>query len=237
MKKIIITSILLANILLANDYVGVLKPIEEFDIKSETSGKIVNIKGKELSNNMLISINKSLEEDKLISLKNKLNILNENLRIKEKQYNTYKNIQTKSEFEKDNKYLEVLSLKATIEDLKLSIKELEDVISKKEIKINGYYIKDLKISKNEYVSIGSVLASIENQTQSKVEFFIDKEYLNINLNNLITKIDNKEVFFDEIEISNNTDETYISQYKVILKSNKIFNFGSIVEIGIKNENK
>lgn len=235
MKKFLITSTLLANILLANDYIGVLKPIDSFTIKSETSGKINNIIGKELSNNLIINVDNKLENYKLNSLKNKLNILKETLDIKEKQFNIYNKITTKSESEKDNKYLEVLNLRSSIEDLVYSIKELEDILNKKEIIIKNYYVKDLNVSKDEYINVGSVIATVENQNQSKVEFFIDKEFKNITLDKLITKINNKIVTFDEIDISNNVDETYISQYKVILISNSLFNFGDIVEIGVKKD--
>jgi seryl-tRNA synthetase len=236
-KSIILSACLIAVSLQAKMYKSVVQPYETITVSSEVNGKVTSIKKDiELTNfsGEVISIDSKLDNSKLKNLKSKLSILKEQLNIKDKTYKSIKKIRAKGQIEKDKYKLDVLSIKSQIIDLESSIDTLEDTISKKSISVNNLYIKDFLVSKDEVVFAGTKLFSAENQNISKIVAYINaKDRTDLSKKQIIIngKIDHG---YKISKVSNSTDSTYISAYKLeLINETKPDLFGQVVSVEIK----
>lgn len=230
MKKYILF-ILTPILIYAQTYMAKIEPYEEFTIYSQTSGQIVyldkNDETKTLSKT-LIKLDDSLEKSKLKIYNKQLEIYNEKLKILEENYKNFLKISGKSKSDKDDEYYTILELKISIESLKISIAELEDTISKKNIKVNNLYIKEFKVDQGDYVSTGSELATAYDTTKSKLIVYVSSnDYADI-LNKKVL-IDKKAGLAKIEKIDKTLDETYVSAHKVTLILDDK-NYGKIVNV-------
>jgi hypothetical protein len=221
----------------AKSYKAKVEPLETVTISSEVTGKVEYInKDVELSNysGKVISIDSKLDEIKLKNLRDKYAILKEQLKIKEDNYKSIKKIRAKGQIEKDKYKLDVLNIKATLNDIENSIETLKDTIDKKSINSNSLYIKEFLVSKNELVSLGTRLFTAEDQSSSKVVIYVDAEDIKNIQNKKILINGNENHNYKISKFSNSTDSTFISSYKVeLVDNNSSSTFGQIVSIDIK----
>jgi hypothetical protein len=106
--------LLLPIFLFANNYIAKIEPKDEFSIYANTNGEITFLdKTKEMSmvNGVIVKIDNALEKENLNLYQTQLKLLNEKLVILENYYNKYKTITGKSDYEKDEKYMEIIELK------------------------------------------------------------------------------------------------------------------------------
>jgi hypothetical protein len=221
----------------AKSYKAKVEPLETVTISSEVTGKVEYInKDVELSNynGKVISIDSKLDEIKLKNLRDKYSILKEQLKIKEDNYKSIKKIRAKGQIEKDKYKLDVLNIKATLNDIANSIETLKDTIDKKSINSNSLYIKEFLVSKNELVSLGTRLFIAEDQSSSKVIIYVDAEDIKNIQNKKILVNGNENHSYKISKFANSTDSTFISSYKVeLVDNNSSSTFGQIVSIDIK----
>jgi hypothetical protein len=236
-KSIILSACIIAICLNAKSYKAKVEPLETVTISSEVTGKVEYInKDVEFSNynGKVISIDSKLDEIKLKNLRDKYSILKEQLKIKEDNYKSIKKIRAKGQIEKDKYKLDVLNIKATLNDIENSIETLKDTIDKKSINSNSLYIKEFLVSKNELVSLGTRLFIAEDQSSSKVIIYVDAEDIKNIQNKKILINGNENHNYKISKFSNSTDSTFISSYKVeLVDNNSSSTFGQIVSIDIK----
>jgi hypothetical protein len=238
MKKSLLIFICIFVVTLnAKSYKSIVQPYETITISSEVNGKIVFLdKSKELSNftGNIVSIDTSLDEVKLKNLKSKYSILKEQLSIKENNYKSILKIRAKGQIEKDNYKVDVLNLKSQLTDIDSSIETLKDTISKKRIYVDNLYIREFLVSQGEVVFAGTKLFIAENQQKSKIIIYATKSDIDDIRSKIILINGNNDHGYKISKVSNNTDSTYISTYKVELTNDmKPEQFGQVVDIEIK----
>lgn len=233
MKKIFMIVIFFITPLavFAQTYMAKVEPYEKFTLYSQSSGKIVKLDSSNETKTVtgvLIKLDTALEEAKLKLYKGQLELYNKKLSMLEENYNKYRKIKGKSKVEIDEKYYEIIDMKLNINNLMVNIKELEDTVNKKTIKVKNLYIKEFKANLGDYVSTGSELATVYDISRSKLEVFVSAEdHKGIRDKKLL--INGKEGLGTIEKIDKTTDETFVSGYKVtILTHNK--NFGEVLNL-------
>ena len=161
--------LLLPIFLFANNYIAKIEPKDEFSIYANTNGEITFLdKTKEMSivNGVIVKIDNVFEKENLNLYQTQLKLLNEKLVILENYYNKYKTITGKSDYEKDEKYMQIIELKNSIKNLELSITNTKDILNKKEITLNNLYLKEFIVNKYDYVNAGTKIATAYDMQKS-----------------------------------------------------------------------
>ncbi|BAK72729.1 hypothetical protein [Arcobacter sp. L] len=226
--------LLLPIFLFANNYIAKIEPKEEFSIYASTSGEIIYLdKNKEMNfvNGVIIKIDNTLEKENLNLYQIQLKLYNEKLTILQNYYNKFKNITGKSDYEKDEKYMEIIELKNSIKNLELSIANTKDILSKKEISLSNLYLKEFLVNKFDYVNAGTKIATAYDISCAKLVIYLNSEdYKNIH---------SKEIFLDgkksnarlkKLDIT--PDKIFISAYKAEIEIDSK-NFGQSINVEFK----
>ena len=246
MKKVYI-SILAGSLLFG--YYGKIEPYQTYNIKSEVSGKVIDVnKSSEATSykGIVIKIDDYQNKIDLKNLENQLknfeiirnsqqNIVNK----KRKTYEIYKTLKTKAQIEKDNKFYDyqnsLIALNQTknnISNLKAQISKLKDTINKKSISFN-HYIYSINVNRGDFVNVSTPLATTMDIKKVKIDIYvpIDK----------IETIKNKKIYLNK-KISNFkidkiykiADNKYTTSYKVELVG-KYPKISDIVKIEFKDK--
>ncbi|MCK9336305.1 MAG: hypothetical protein M0P43_00610 [Arcobacteraceae bacterium] len=229
MKNILF--LLIPFMLYGQSYMAEIEPYEEFTIYSQTSGQVIKLNKEDetkVVTGILVKLDDSLDQKHLKLYQMQLNLYNEKLRILEENYKNFLGISGKSKTDKDQKYYDVIDMKITINNLKITIEELEDTILKKTISVKNLYIKEFLIQKQDYVNIGMELATAYDISKSKIVVYLSGEDYK-DLNNKKVLIDGKDgiATIDKVDIT--LDDTFVSAHKVILKLDDK-NFGKVVKV-------
>jgi hypothetical protein len=225
--KLFFTLCLLTISLYASEYYAKLEPYDTFIVKSAVSGKIDYINtsalGKVVKNEAIIKMDIKLDETELQHTISKLNSVKDMLSIEQKNYDSIKNLTSKSIFEKDAQKTKVLNYETQVADLEIKIATLKDKIENKILKENNTYIHEISVKVGEYVNTGTLLYTAMDFSKGKLEFFIpinDAEILK-----------SKTIFLDgektDLKINKMyqvADSTHISSYKceIVIKNPKEF---------------
>ncbi|MCG3717547.1 hypothetical protein L5F64_18280, partial [Aliarcobacter butzleri] len=157
--------------LFANSYIAKIEPKDEFSIYANASGEITYLdKNKEMNiiNGVIVKIDNILDKENLSLYQTQLKLLNEKLSILQDYYNKFKTIKGKSDFEKDEKYMEIIELKNSIKDLEISIANTKNTLSKKEIALDNLYLKEFVVNKYDYVNVGTKIATAYDISKAKL---------------------------------------------------------------------
>lgn len=226
--------LLLPIFLFANNYMAKIEPKDEFSIYANTNGEITYLdKNKEMSvvNGVVVKIDNNLEKENLKLYQAQLNLLNEKLVILQNYYTKFKNITGKSDYEKDEKYMEIIELKNSIKNLELSVIDTKNTLDKKEISLNNLYLKEFVVNKYDYVNTGTKIATAYDISNAKLVVYLNSEDFK--------EIKNKEIFLDgkkstakikKLDII--PDKTFISAYKLELEIDSK-EFGKSVNVEFK----
>lgn len=223
-------------ILSAQTYQVQIEPNSSYSVISERSGKVVYLDSNDelkTINGLLLQIEDSYENQDRLLLKKNVSLIEKQIKIKRENLESLSKIAGKSKFEKDTYRLEILSLEVQKEELLRALLTLDETIKKKKIEVKGCYLKELSVENGEYVSAGSEVALCEDHSQARLTLYITAE-------------DRKNIFKKEIKVegvsevlidkvSNSTDSTYISSYKLelVIPSYKEV-FGKVVKVTIKD---
>ena len=242
MKKIIL--ILIGVFLIAFD--GKVEPINEYDIKSAISGRVVlankNLEAKNLKNELVVKVDDYQNKVDLENLKTNAKLLEKEIKnqeeiVKRKNdiYQRYKNLKTKSKTSKDLKffdyiasYNQLLSLKSQYSNTLANIKKLQDLINKKSIKISGYLYK-LYTQKGDYLTPGKIVAKVYDISKQKIDIYVPIDF---DLKGKKVFINGKKSNFKIYKKWIVTDDNYVTSYKVELIGNGL-KFGDIVKVELK----
>ena len=260
MKKALL---LMPLMLFAKVYTVKIEPFMIYHYKAAASGQVVWSKiekeSKSVKDEQLIKIDDTIDRVNLKSLQKRAKILQrliaiakENLQnaketyaIKWQNYQSIKDLKTKSRFEKNLRHSEALLAKQSLlaakeklqnllmqqSDIDVQIKKLQDLIQKKNPKFSGYIYK-IYPTKGDFVGIGAPLVDIADITKAKIVLYLSQEE--------IENIDKKRLFIDGkphklqfYKLQKITDSNYLTQYKaeIILPAPKIF--GKFIKVEIK----
>lgn len=206
--KYLLSLCILALSLNASTYYAKVEPYETFSIKATASGEIVYLyreaEGKVSNGGVLIQQDDFLNKKELVSSQTKLESLKRTLKltklnlenskkveqIRNDNYNRIKNLKTKSKTSKDAELInlitssnQVLALENSLENLKVSISDLEykiatlkDTINKKSVKINkGFLIYKIYVTKGDFVNVGTQLVDAYDISKGKLTIYLSKE--------------------------------------------------------------
>lgn len=226
--------LLLPIFLFANNYIAKIEPKDEFSIYANTNGEIIFLdKTKEMSmvNGVIVRIDNALEKENLNLYQTQLKFLNEKLVILENYYNKYKTITGKSDYEKDEKYMQIIELKNSIKNLELSITNTKDILNKKEITLNNLYLKEFIVNKYDYVNAGTKIATAYDTSKAKLVLYLNKEdYKDIKSKEIHLDGKKSNVTIKKLDIT--PDKTFISAYKAEIEIDSK-DFGQSVNVEFK----
>lgn len=226
--------LLLPIFLFANNYIAKIEPKNEFSIYANTNGEITFLdKTKEMSivNSVIVKIDNILEKENLNLYQTQLKLLNEKLVILENYYNKYKTITGKSDYEKDEKYMQIIELKNNIKNLELSITNTKDILNKKEITLNNLYLKEFIVNKYDYVNAGTKIATAYDTSKAKLVLYLNKEdYKDIKSKEIYLDGKKSNATIKKLDIT--PDKTFISAYKAEIEIDSK-DFGQSVNVEFK----
>ncbi len=192
----------------AGVYYAKVDPYESFSIKAAASGKVILLskeaEGKISDGRVFIQLDDKLNKKELLasrakleSFKRILSLTKENVKnskfvkqIREENYKKIQDLKTKSRTSKDAEQIilinasnQVLILENSLENLKVSISDLEykiatlrDKIDNKNIKIKtGSLIYKTYVSEGDFVNIGMPLVDTYDISKGKLTIFLSKE--------------------------------------------------------------
>ncbi len=226
--------LLLPILLFANNYIAKIEPKDEFSIYANTNGEITFLdKTKEMSivNGVIVKIDNVFEKENLNLYQTQLKLLNEKLVILENYYNKYKTITGKSDYEKDEKYMQIIELKNSIKNLELSITNTKDILNKKEITLNNLYLKEFIVNKYDYVNAGTKIATAYDTSKAKLVLYLNKEdYKDIKSKEIHLDGKKSNATIKKLDIT--PDKTFISAYKAEIEIDSK-DFGQSVNVEFK----
>ena len=220
--------LLISNLLFSMEYYSKLEPINTYVVKSSVSGKVIyaneNLEGKLLSKKeKIVEIDWFLNDIELKETLNKIEILDEMIKIQDKNYKRLNQISSKSAYEKDNQKIQVLNLKSSKSDLIIKKESLKDTIKNKTFYEKDLYISTISIKKDDYVNPGTLLYETKDFSKGKLEIFIPiNEYTDIQ--NKTIYLDGKKSDLTINKIYKVADTKHISSYKceIIVPNPKTF---------------
>ena len=229
-------------------YYAKVEPLNIYNIKSDISGKIVEVnKSCEARScqNIVIKVDDYQDRINLQNLKTQLKnfkkILKSQIQIlnkKKKIYEVYKKLNSKSQLDKDMKFYDyqnsliaVAQTKNTISNIKAQLLNLEDVVKKKNISFS-HYIYKIDVNKGDYIVPGSLLATTMDINKVKLDIYVPI--------NKISTIKNKKIYingkisdFKIDKIYKVADEKFVTSYKVEIVG-KYPTISDIVKVEFKN---
>ena len=225
--KIFLLSAIMITSIFANEYYAKLEPIESYQVKAATAGKVVfsnsKIEGLQANNTTIVELDSNVDKVELEQSKNKLRFIDEMLKIEQNNYDRLNQVTSKSAFEKDTQKLKVINLESSKADMLIKIETLKDTISNKKLVEKSNYVFNIAVKEGDSVTPGTLLYEAKDLSKGKLEIFVPIAQ--------IEEIKNKEIFLNgvksDIKISKIyeiADSTNISSYKVelILDNAKIF---------------
>jgi hypothetical protein len=215
-------------------YYGKVEAINEYNIKSDISGKVVDINRSAVATNyrgVVIKIddykdkvNLKNYEHQLKNLKEILKVQKETMLRKKATYEIYKNLKSKSQYEKDLKFYDYSNsliacnqTKNSISNLEAQIAILKDTISKKNISFKNY-IYEIDLHKGDYVNNGSLIAKTMDLTKNKIYVYIPIDKIK-SIRNKKIYINGKISNFKIGYIKKVADSKFVTSYKVKLVGN------------------
>jgi hypothetical protein len=218
MKRIILP-LLAALPLAAGTYKAKIEPYDSAVISAEASGRIVRLDQRDelkTLDKVVIEIDHALDDIQLGNDRTKLKLLQEQIALKQSQYDSIKDLASQNRFTKDQYKTELLILKMQAQDLQNVIAQLEDTIAKKRIALHGRYLKTLYVREGEYVAPGTKLIDAKDRAA------LDKAAI---------AVEGSSGWKVE-KAATSTDETYVSYYRVdLVKTGKV-PYGEVVTVSI-----
>jgi multidrug resistance efflux pump len=221
--------------LLAGSYKARIEPLESVTIAAEVSGKVVELnQSDELKtlNKKVLVIDHALESQELANSRKKLQFLQEQIRIKQGQYNRIKHLKGQSLFTKERYQSELLALRMQKYDLQNQIAKLKDTIRKKEIYLHNRYLKKLYVRKGAFVAPGAKLMDVEDLSGSRIVIYVDaKDLQKVKRGSILIDGQNAHGYTLQ-KAAKTTDDHYISSYRIELVKNGDAPFGKIVTVEV-----
>ena len=263
--KYLLSLFVLALSLNASIYYAKVEPYEAYSIKATASGEVMSVfkdaEGKVSNGGVLLQIDDVLNKKeikssktKLVSLRRTMELTSKNVRnskeverIREENYKKIKNLKTKSRTSKDAELInlinasnQVLSLENSLENLKVSISDLEfkiatleDIIKKKNVKIKkDFLIYKIYITEGDFVNVGTPLVDAYDISKGKLTIYLSKEDVEKAKNSKIY-INDKQSEYKVDKIWKVVDTQNISSYKAEIVIPAPKRFSELLKIEFK----
>jgi len=233
MKRTLLLALAAALPLAAGTYKAKIEPYDAATISSEVSGRIVTLDQRDelkTLDKVVMEIDHALDDVMLANDRNKLKLLEEQVAVKQAQYDSIKDLASQNRFTKDQYKTELLALQMQAEDLRNVIAQLKDTIAKKRIALRGQYLKTLYVRKGEFVAPGTKLMKIEDHSGGRLVLYVDARDRAALEKSAIT-VEGSSGWKIE-KAASSTDETYVSYYRVDLVKKGKVPYGDVVTVTI-----
>jgi len=228
-------------------YYGKVEPINSYVIKSDITGKVVDVNRSSIATNykgVVIRIDDYQDKINLKNYQKQIKNLREILesqfdimKRKKEIYESYKNLKSKSSYEKNLKFFDYQNsliaynqTKNNISNVEAKIKSLKDTISKKNISFKNY-IYEINVNRGDYVTFGKILAKTMDLSEAKIYIYVPINEIN-SIKNKKIYINSKLSNFKIAYIEKVADSKFVTSYKVKLVG-KYPTFSKIVNIEFK----
>jgi hypothetical protein len=228
MKNLIVFLFFTTATLFANEYYAKVEPIHTYKVKASVSG-MVDYVNKDLESKsfkeskLIVKIDDAVNKIDLQQSEAKLKALIEVQKLEEENLERFKQVSSKSKYDKDNQRIKILNAVSTVSDLKTKIATLKDTIDNKNLYEKNLYIYEIVVEEGDYVTPGTHLYTAMDLSAGKLEIFIPIDQA--------STIKTKTIYIDgkatELKISklyDVADEQHISSYKceIVLPEPKSF---------------
>ena len=234
--KILGLLFILSSFVYSSEYYAKVQALNTYIIKSSVSGKVIytneKIEGFKSNNSLIIQIGDEVDIIDYKETKKKLSLLNEMIKIEEKNYNRLKKISSRSIFEKEAQRLKSINLKSLKSDLLIKLATLKNKVKNKKLYEKNAYIYSLKVKKGDYVNPGTILYEKKDLSAGKLEIFIPISDVNIIKNQKIY-INSKLSSLKIEKIYEIADDKHLSSYKTIIIMPNVKTFSQLVKIEFK----
>jgi hypothetical protein len=228
-------------------YYAKVEPINTYTIKSDVTGKVVDVNRSAVATNykgVVIKIDDYKDRIKLKNYKNQIKNLKKILKAqkeimlrKKLTYETYKSLKSKSAYDKDLKFYDYANsiiaynqTKNSISNLEAQIATLKDTIAKKNISFK-HYIYEIDVHKGDYINFGSLIAKSMDLSKSKIYIYVPIDKID-SIKNKKIYINQKASNFKIAYIKKVADSKFVTSYKVKLIGNYPM-FSQIVKVEFK----
>jgi hypothetical protein len=241
MKKLIL-SIIASGILTADHYMAQIEPYQTHSVEAEVSGVIHRVAlQKEFSyvqkGTLIVGIESSDEQIAISSLKSRIAILEDILKLKRENLASKKRVRQISKYEINNETLSVLDTKSALESLKMELKLKQNIIDKKRFYLSDGYLGQIYVDEFEYVSPNEKIFDYYDFRKSRLDIFVGADEVQIIRDKtiLINGAESEEWRVEKV--SKVKDSQRISTYRVrLVKENrtpKDAQFGEVVKVEFK----
>lgn len=256
--------LLLGAVLLHADVHSVkLEPLQIYHLKAAVAAQVVaaddGLEGKRVQERVVVRLDDRVDRASLAQLEKKKralerlvaltksNIVDQAklVAIKRRDYESIKDLRSKSVFEKNARLAAYLGAKATLAaqkeklqnlliqsaDIADAIAKLKDRIAKENPPISGYVLR-VHVRKGDFVNPGSPLVDFADISKARGVLYLSREEVE-KLPHARFFIDGKEVQNPIVKLLRTTDENYISQYRaeIVVDAPKLF--GKIIKLEIR----
>ncbi len=235
LKKALIFTAFAASFLHAGTYKAKVEPYDKATISAEAAGRIIRLdlrdEMKLVRDKVVIEIDHALDDIRLRNNRRKLKLLEEQIALKQAQYDSIKNLKSQNRFTKDQYRTQLLTLKMQSDDLRSAIAQLEDTIAKKKFTVRDRYIKKFYVRKGEYVAPGVKLMQLEDHSGGRIVLYVDAADRAV-LDHAKVTVEGSRGWHIE-KASDTTDDTYVSYYRVDLVKKGKVPYGKVVTVTIE----
>lgn len=225
---------MLAGMLSAQVYYAKVEPLFRYTIAASTSGEITladETREGGVSDQTIIRIDDALDKVNYEIAQESYRNLREIYETKHSVYEKIAAMSTKSQIEKDNEKISLLTAKNTMENARLTMETIKDRLAKKSINAAGLYVYDIFVNEGEYVNPGTKLAELHDISGSRITVFVNKEEIN-NIKDSTISVNGKMGIYridKKLEVA---DSEFISSYRVELVGPAPKRFSDIAKIEI-----
>jgi len=220
----------------ANEFYGVVQPINVYNVKASVSGIVLNtredLEAKSIKNQTIIRLDSKVDKIDLEQTKQKLENLQKIYQLEKGTLESFNKVSSKSKFDKDNQKIKILNIKSTINDIKIKIATLKDKINKKTIIINNLYLFDIAVKKGDYINPGALLYTAYDIRKSKIEVFLPIDEVNKYKHKMVY-INGNKTNYKINKIYKIADNKHISAYKCEIILDSIYPFSKVLKVTFK----
>lgn len=223
----LLSFLLLSSFAFGQEFYSMVNPIKTFTVKSAVSGEVIyidkSLEKKYVNSAKVVQLDDSLDSINLEQTKIKLANLKEVYGIESGILDSYNQVSSKTKIDKDTQKIKVLNIATNIADMEMQVANLQNNITKKNIKINKIYLSSIEVEVGDFVTAGGLLYKGYDLSSGKLEIFLPI--------NEIESFKKKTIYLDGVKtnlkinkISKVADEKNISSYKaeIIIKNPKTF---------------
>lgn len=226
--KIFISLATVTTLSFSNSYYSKVEPIDNYNVKSSVSGKVIftndKLESSYIKNNAtIIKIDSYTDEVDLNNSQKRLKILKKIRDIDEDTLKSFNKVSSKSKFDKDLQKIKILNIKSSITELETKIEKLKDTIKKKNLVEKDRYLYNISVKVGDFVNPSSLLYTTSDISNGKLTIFISKENIK-DIKNKKIYLDDKETDFKISKLYKIADKKHISSYKceIIVPAPDIF---------------